>query len=126
MPSSPDIAVVRRKAFALASQLAGKGEPAYALLHDLTGMESISGQSAGFWSELVDQLQTIRQRKEREAPNCTAKQWRYIRDLRAQLGMSDEHWRNFLKKQLHLDSERFLTVGKARGAIAALTRMVKR
>lgn len=126
MPSDPVIAVVRRKAFALAGQLAGKGEPAYQLLHDLTGMASISGQSAGFWSGLVDALQEIQRRKNREAPSCTGPQWRYLCALRAQLGMSDDHWRHFLKKQLKIDHERFLTVSKARGAIAALTRMKRK
>lgn len=125
MPSSPDIAILRRKAFALAGQLAGKGEPAYRLLHDLTGLEHISGKDAAFWSGLVDHLQTIHHHKTRAAPNCTARQWRYIQDLRARLGMDEDHWRNFLKKQLKVDHERFLSAARARGVIAALTRMLK-
>lgn len=125
MPSSPDIAILRRKAFALAGQLVGKGEPAYRLLHDLTGLEHLSGKDAAFWSGLVDHLQTIHHRKTSTAPNCTARQWRYIQDLRRQLDMSDDHWRNFLKKQLKVDHERFLSAAKARGVIAALTRMYK-
>lgn len=51
MPSSPDIAILRRKAFALAGQWVGKGELAYKLLHDLTGLEHLSGKDAAF-SEL--------------------------------------------------------------------------
>ncbi|KAB2921429.1 MAG: hypothetical protein F9K25_20455 [Candidatus Contendobacter sp.] len=123
MPSEPSVAVLRRKAFVLAGQLVGKGEPAYQLLHDLTGMTSISGQPASFWGGLVDQLRSIEHRKDREAPGCTVRQWDYIQALRQQLGMDEAHWRNFLKKQLKIDHQRFLTVSKARGAIAALTRM---
>lgn len=125
MPSELAVAVLRRKAFALAGQLAGKGEPAYQLLHDLTGMTSISGQDAAFWGALVEQLQQVQHRRDRDAPGCTYRQWRFIQVLRTQLGMDEAHWRNFLKKQLKIDHPRFLTVSKARGAIAALTRMVK-
>lgn len=126
MPSDPHIAALRRKAFALAGQAAGKGEPAYQLLHDLTGMDSISGKDAAFWAGLVDQLQDIERRRLNVAPNCTGPQWRYICDLRRALGMDDAHFRNFLKKQLKIDHERFLTVNKARGVIAALTRLCAR
>ncbi|MBE2293985.1 MAG: hypothetical protein IAF00_03510 [Phycisphaerales bacterium] len=120
------IDVMRRKAFALAGDLAGKGDPAYRLLHDMTGLESLSGQSVGFWSELVDRLEELKHRRQRSAPpSCTPKQWRYITRLREKLGMDDEHWQNFLKKQLHLDHERFLTVAKARGAITGLKKMVE-
>ena len=123
MPSDPKIVALRRKAFALAGQAAGKGEPAYQLLHDLTGMDSISGQDAAFWSGLVDQLQDLEHRRLNVAPNCTGPQWRYIERLRRDLGMDDAHFRNLLKKQLNISHERFLTVNKARGVIAALTRM---
>lgn len=119
---------LRRKAFGLAGQLVGKGKPAYELLHDLTGMESVSGLSADFWSGLCDQLQDIKDRRARDqnAPGCTPRQWRYIQDLREKVGMDETHFRNFLKKQLKIDSPRFLTVAKARGVIGALLRMNQR
>ena len=117
---------LRRKAFAIAGELAGKGEPAYRLLHDMTGLESLSGQSVGFWMELVDRLGELKHRRQRSAPpSCTEKQWRYITQLREKLGMGEEHWQNFLKKQVRIDHERFLTVAKARGAITGLKKMVE-
>ena len=126
MRRSVTIESLRRKAFAIAGELAGKGEPAYRLLHDMTGLESLSGQSVGFWIELVDRLEELKHRRQRSAPpSCTQKQWRYITQLREKLGMGEEHWQNFLKKQLHLDHERFLTVAKARGAITGLKKMVE-
>lgn len=119
-------AELRRKAFALAGEIAGPGEPAYQLLHDISGQASVGGRDAEFWSGMVDHLQDLKRRQMREAPGCTAKQWRYIERLREKLGMSEEHWRNFLRKQLRIEHQRFLNVTKARGAIAGLKKMLER
>ena len=127
MKESPRISALRRRAFALAGQLVGSGPAAYDLLHDLycqrTGLTSLAGIPVEQWLTLIDELRAQQAARSRPTGSCTPKQWAYIQDLRRQQGMTDDHWRNFLKKQLRIDHERFLTPAKARGVITALLKM---
>lgn len=127
MKEPPQILALRRRAFALAGQLVGPGPAAYDLLHDLycqrTGLTSLAGITVEQWLTLIHELRAQQAARSRPLGSCTPKQWAYIQDLRRQQDMTDDHWRNFLKKQLRIDHERFLTPAKARGVITALLKM---
>ncbi len=127
MKEPAQIIALRRRAFALAGQLAGPGPAAYDLLHDLfhryTGLTTLAGLTVEQWLALINELRAQQAARSRPPGSCTPRQWAYIQDLRRQQGMTDDHWRNFLKKQLRIDHERFLTPAKARGVITALLKM---
>lgn len=123
-PSNPNLAGLRRQAFALAGQVAGRGEAAAQLLHDLAGQESLSGLGATEWRTLIARLEDSVIGP--VPPGCTRKQWTFILGLRRKLNMSDTHWRNWLAQQFSVDHERFLRTGQFRGVITALLRMLER
>jgi hypothetical protein len=115
-----DIPTLRRRAFAIAKKIAPE-RAAAELLHEAAGVPSLKGLTLEDWGSLVERL--MAKVADADCPaDCSTESWRRICWLRRDLGWSDEHLDNYIRRQLHIDRGLLHTHG-ARAIITGLERI---
>ena len=115
-----DIPTLRRRAFAIAKQIAPDID-SHELLLEAAGVSSLKGLSLEEWDALVARLKE--KVKDADCPaDCSAESWRRICWLRRGLGWDDEHLDNYIRRQLHIDRIQLHSHG-ARAIIPGLERI---